>query len=105
MLRNARFYAVAAVFSIIAGAASAADPVTLLIDNDAGMVTIRDGYTQTECDAAALLLNGTKPDSNQSSGVIILNSACPFVGGCQSTPQSHTPRLTRAQCIRPTKAQ
>jgi hypothetical protein len=80
-----------------------ADTVTLQIENDAGMVTTREGYTQTECDAAALLLNGSKVADQ--TGFIINGSgymACPFVGGCQSAPQPHTSKLTKAQCLRPT---
>lgn len=80
-----------------------ADTVTLQIENDAGMVTTREGMTQTECDSAALLLNGSKSNENQSSGFIISGSVCPFVGGCQAASTPHTPKLTKAQCMRPTQ--
>lgn len=81
-----------------------ADTVTLQIENDAGMVTTREGYTQTECDAAALLLNGSKDyTSLTTSGTLIIN-ACPYTNGCWTPPsQPHTPRLTKAQCMRPTQ--
>jgi hypothetical protein len=81
-----------------------ADTVTLQIENDAGMVTTREGYTQTECDAAALLLNGAKDTCTGSciTGLIIGNGT-PYINGYQPPPQPHTPKLTKAQCMRPTQ--
>ena len=88
-----------AMIGIIAAVPAFADTITLQIENDAGMVTTRDGYTPTECDAAALLLNGATDVPNPSvastwGGNLVL---------VQPKMQPHTSKLTKAQCMHPTQ--
>jgi hypothetical protein len=80
-----------------------ADTVTLQIENDAGMVTTREGYTQTECDAVTLLLNGSKTSDGLLTGTMSTGATNFIVAPYQSAPTPHTPKLTKAQCMRPTQ--
>lgn len=90
--------------TILLSSPAFADSVTLTIENDAGMVTTREGYTQTECDAAALLLNGSRESMNPgilSTGTVWSN-AITIMPQSQSS-QPHTSKMTKAQCMRSTQ--
>ncbi len=76
--------------------ADVVDNVTLVIENDAGMVTQRDGMTQRECDAAAGLLSARKlPSVNY-----FITGNATYLGGV--SVKSATSKLTSATCVTPT---
>lgn len=72
--------------------------VILTIENDAGMVTTVGGMTQRECNAAVALLSDRNASSSLTNGT---NNV--VIGGWTAPPAPHTPRLTSAKCVVPTK--
>ncbi|MDR3562345.1 MAG: hypothetical protein P4N59_13070 [Negativicutes bacterium] len=82
--------------------------VTLLMDNEAGMVTKREGLTQRECDAVVVMLSALRPQGVLMSGIIstwqIYDGAITH-GASSGTivPSPASPNLKSAKCVRDTK--
>lgn len=69
--------------------------VTLVIENDAGAVTMMPDMTRRECDAAAGLLSARK-----SSGISITGSVL-TLNGYVPAPSPRTSTVTSAKCMTP----
>lgn len=84
----------AATLCIQPAHADTANGVTLLIENDAGMVTQVSEMTRRECDAAAALLNSRKSDLT----TFALSQTCCAIS-INPLTKAATSHLTSARCV------
>lgn len=78
--------------------ADTASNVTLVLENDAGMVTQLPDLTQRECDAITALLIPRKPQLGTVSGFYISGTLTMNPGPAKSA----TSKLTTVRCVLPT---
>jgi hypothetical protein len=83
----------AALLCIAPARADIAGNVTLVIENDAGMVTQVVDMTRRECDAAAGLLNSRKDNS------WVTMACCNAITLGPTPTKAATSRLTSAKCV------
>ncbi len=95
-----RLHAFILTFTLCAAPAFADIPanVTLVIENDAGMVTQLRELTQRECDAISALLS---PRKSQNAGLMISSGSSSYILGGVPMAETKplTSRLTTARCM------